>query len=51
MSSLHRVNIVILNRQKPLWEGEQEVVKRSGEDEPVWVVIHICMEATLGISV
>jgi hypothetical protein len=25
-------------------------VKRSGKDEPVWVVIHMCMEATLGIS-
>jgi hypothetical protein len=26
-----------------------EVVKRSGRDEPIWFVIHICMEATLGI--
>jgi hypothetical protein len=26
-------------------------VKRSGRDEPVWVVIHMCMEAMLGISV
>jgi hypothetical protein len=25
-------------------------VKRSGRDEPVWVVIHMCREATLGIS-
>jgi hypothetical protein len=25
-------------------------VKRSGRDEPMWVVIHMCMEATLGIS-
>jgi hypothetical protein len=25
-------------------------VKRSGRDEPVWVVISMCMEATLGIS-
>jgi hypothetical protein len=25
-------------------------VKRSGRDEPVWVVIHMCMEATLAIS-
>jgi hypothetical protein len=24
-------------------------VKRSGRDEPVWVVIHICMETTQGI--
>jgi hypothetical protein len=44
------VNIVILNWQRPLWEGDQEVVKRSGRDEPMWVVIHQCMEATLGIS-
>jgi hypothetical protein len=27
-----------------------EVVKRSGRDEPMWVVIHTCMETTLGIS-
>jgi hypothetical protein len=25
-------------------------VKRSGRDEPVWVVIHMCMEAMLEIS-
>jgi hypothetical protein len=25
-------------------------VKRSGRDEPMWVAIHMCMEATLGIS-
>jgi hypothetical protein len=25
-------------------------VKRSGKDEPVWIVIHICIEATLRIS-
>jgi hypothetical protein len=44
------MHIVILNWQRPLWEGDQEVVKRSGRDEPVWVVIHKCMEATLGLS-
>jgi hypothetical protein len=44
------VNIVILNWLRPLLEGDQEVVKRSGRDEPVWVVIHKCMEATLGLS-
>jgi hypothetical protein len=27
-----------------------EVVKRSGRDESLWVVIHICMETTQGIS-
>jgi hypothetical protein len=25
-------------------------VKRTGRDEPVWVVMHICMETTQGIS-
>jgi hypothetical protein len=25
-------------------------VKRSGRDEPVWVVTHMCMEAMPGIS-
>jgi hypothetical protein len=44
------VNIVILNWQIALWEGDQEVVKRSGRDEPIQVVIHMCMEAMLGIS-
>jgi hypothetical protein len=29
---------------------DQELVKRSGRDEPIWVVIHMCMEAMLGIS-
>jgi hypothetical protein len=40
-----------LNWQRPLWESVQEVVKRSGRDEPVRVVIHKCMEAMLKISV
>jgi hypothetical protein len=39
------VNKVILNWQRPLWEGDWEVVKRSGIDEPMPVVIHMCMEA------
>jgi hypothetical protein len=26
---------------RPLWEGDSRVVKRSGRDEPTWVVIHI----------
>jgi hypothetical protein len=25
-------------------------VKRFGRDEPMWVAIHMCMEAMLGIS-
>jgi hypothetical protein len=44
------MNIVILNWQRPLCEGEQEVVKRSGGHELIWVVIHICMETTQGFS-
>jgi hypothetical protein len=44
------VNNIILNWQRPLWEEDQEVVKRSGRDEPVWVAIHLCVKATLGIS-
>jgi hypothetical protein len=27
----------------------QEVVKRSGRDEPMWVIVHKCIETTLGI--
>jgi hypothetical protein len=44
------VKKVILNWQRPLWEGDQEAVKRSGREESVWVVIHMYMEAMLGIS-
>jgi hypothetical protein len=44
------VNKVILNWQRPLWEGDQEFLKRSGRDEPMRVVIHKCMETMLGIS-
>jgi hypothetical protein len=40
----------ILNLQRPLWEGDQEVAKRSGRNKPVWVTIHKFMEAMLGIS-
>jgi hypothetical protein len=32
------------------WEGDQEVMKRSGRDESIRVVINLCMEAMLGIS-
>jgi hypothetical protein len=45
MYSLLR-NKVIFNWQRPLWE----IVKRSCRDKPMWVVIHKCMEAILGIS-
>jgi hypothetical protein len=40
------VNILILNWQRPLWEGDQEVVKRFGRDEAMWVAIHTYMEAS-----
>jgi hypothetical protein len=31
-------------------EGDREVVKRTGREESIRVVIHLCMEALLGIS-
>jgi hypothetical protein len=31
-------------------ESDPEVVKRSGRDEAIWVVIHMCMEAMVGTS-
>jgi hypothetical protein len=33
-----------------IWEGDQELLKRSGRDESTWVVTHLYMEAMLGIS-
>jgi hypothetical protein len=36
--------------QRPLYEGDQEVVKSSGRNEPLWVAIQKCRGATLGIS-
>jgi hypothetical protein len=44
------LNIVILNWKRPLWEGDQKVVKRSGRDEQMWFAVHMCMEAMLAIS-
>jgi hypothetical protein len=44
------VNKVIVNWQRPLWEGGQEVVKRCGRDELMWVAIHKYMETTPGTS-
>jgi hypothetical protein len=38
---------VTLKQQSSIWEGESEVVKRSGRDESVQVVIHLYMEAML----
>jgi hypothetical protein len=40
---------IILNWQRPLWEGDQEVAKRLGRNEPMSVAIHKGMEAMLGI--
>jgi hypothetical protein len=31
-------------------EEDQEVAKRSGRKEPMWIAMHKCMEAILGIS-
>jgi hypothetical protein len=44
------VTTVILNWQRLIWEGDWEVVNRSDRDEPVWVVIHMCMETMLGMN-
>jgi hypothetical protein len=33
-----------------LWEGDQEVVKSSAQDELTWVVTHLYMKVMLGIS-
>jgi hypothetical protein len=42
--------MVTLTLQRSILEDDQEIVKRSGRDESVWVVIHLYMEAMLGIS-
>jgi hypothetical protein len=42
--------MVTIKQQRSIWDGDWEVVKRSGRDESVRVVIHLCMEAMLGIS-
>jgi hypothetical protein len=42
------VNTETLKQQRSIWEGDWEVVKRSGRDESIMVVIHLCMEAMLG---
>jgi hypothetical protein len=41
---------VTIKQQRSIWEGDLEVVKMSGRDESIQVVIHMCMEAMLGIS-
>jgi hypothetical protein len=42
--------LITLKQQRSLWEGDQEVVKRSVRDESIRVVIHMCIETMLGIS-
>jgi hypothetical protein len=44
-------NIETLKQQRSIWEGDQELVKRSSRDESIWVVTHLCMKAMLVISV
>jgi hypothetical protein len=44
-------NTVTLKGQSSIREGDWEVVKRSGGDESIRVVIHLCMETMLGISI
>jgi hypothetical protein len=43
-------NAETLKRQRSIWEGDQELEKRSVRDEPTYNVTHLCMEAMLGIS-
>jgi hypothetical protein len=50
MCSLERNKSNVKLTEATMGQGDQEVVKRSGRDEPVWVVIYMCMEAMLGIS-
>jgi hypothetical protein len=43
-------NTITLKWQRLQWEGDWEVVKKSGSNESVRVVKHLCLEAMLGIS-
>jgi hypothetical protein len=47
---LHSNKYSNLKLKEPLWEGNEGVVKRTGRDEPIWVVIYICMKTTQRIS-
>jgi hypothetical protein len=38
-----------INWHRPVWGDDWAVMKRSGRDEAIRVVIHMCMEAMLGI--
>jgi hypothetical protein len=50
MSPWRETNIETLKWQRSIWEGDQELVKKSGRDESIWVVTYLFMEAMLGIS-
>jgi hypothetical protein len=43
-------NTETLKWQRSIWEGNQELVKRSVKDESTWVVTHLYMEAMLRLS-
>jgi hypothetical protein len=49
-STLHRIEHSKLKTTEVIWEGDWEVVKRSGRDEAIWVEVHLGMEAMLKIS-
>jgi hypothetical protein len=50
MCSLYRSKCSNLKLAEAAVGRDQKVVKKSGRDEPMWVTIHMCMEAMLGIS-
>jgi hypothetical protein len=43
-------NTETLKWQRSIWDGDQEVVKRSVKDESTCTVTHLYVEAMLGIS-
>jgi hypothetical protein len=43
-------NTETLTQQRSIWEGDQELEKRSVRDESTWVVTHLYMDAILGHS-
>jgi hypothetical protein len=44
------MNIEIINWPEPPWEGDYTGVKRTGGDEAIGILTHICMEITQEIS-
>jgi hypothetical protein len=43
-------NTETLKQQRSVWEGDQELEKRSVWDESTWIVTHLFTEAMIGIS-